>query len=308
MAEATLMIEKAVGEAAWDPSQQKQVEVNETLGLHPTRPTGRVGAVTLHELGVDPDGRSGFAIRAVRVDLPEQRPFGGQNTEFVFGQDEMDAMIGGYNAEDGIWCGLNPELEPLAFATWVRAMLDRRGFDVRSFGDFHVHARSKDVGQGYVSWVYQISLRGMAPTEALWQTMWHYEPHPDGALCSPVNIEREVSEQDESELLDGLDVSEAWVQDSFALEGLDHEDEDVWESAAQDELDFEDEDGAFEAYAMEGLEATDEDDVWEAIAKDGLDYIDFDAIAQSQAGDEDDDVLRGLDYDGDDADHDEREI
>jgi len=188
-AETTLVIEKAVGEAAWSPVDQRQVEVNTTLGEHPTRPTGRVSVPTLHELGVDPQGRSGFAIRGLRVDLPEQRPFGGQNTEFIFTQDQMDAHVGGYDAQDGIWCGLSAELEPLSFAVWVRAMLDRRGFDVRSFGDFHVHARSKDVGDGYVSWVYQISLRGMAPTKPLWQTMWHYEPHPDGSTCEPLAIE-----------------------------------------------------------------------------------------------------------------------
>ena len=112
-------------------------------------------------------------MRGLRVDLPGQRPFGGQNTEFVFTQDQMDGFVGGYDADGGIWCGINPATEPLSFAVWVRAMLDRRGFDVRDFGDFHVHARSKDVGAGFVSWVYQISLRGMAPTPRLWQTMWH---------------------------------------------------------------------------------------------------------------------------------------
>lgn len=248
MSEATLMIEKAVGEAAWDPSTQSLVPVNMTLGDHPVRPGGKIGAITLHELGADTEGRGGFAIRGLRVDVPEQRPFGGQDSEFVFTQDQMDAQVGAYNPDGGIWCGSDAATEPLSFATWVRAMLDRRGFDVRGFGDFHVHARSKDVGSGYASWVYQISLRGMGPTPALWQTMWHYEPHPDGGTCVPIEIEPEVSESDEADLLDGLDVPESeleGVQLALALDGLDYDD---FESADHAE------------------------------AREGLDFIDFDSV------------------------------
>lgn len=282
MSEATLMIEKAVGEAAWDPSTQSLVPVNTTLGDHPVRPGGKIGAITLHELGPDASGRGGFAIRGLRVDVPEQRPFGGQDSEFIFTQDQMDVQIGAYDPADGVWCGRDVATEPLSFATWVRAMLDRRGFDVRGFGDFHVHARSKEVGSGYVSWVYQISLRGMGPTPALWQTMWHYEPHPDGGTCKPLEVEPEVSAADEADLLDGLDVPESElesVQLAFALDGLDHEDQEGAALAeAQDMLDFEDPEAAELAEALDGLDYDDYETADHAEARDGLDFIDFDEI------------------------------